>query len=64
MDLLTLIIVAAMILTIVVLVTGIGSMAHGGKFDEEHSNQLMFARIGLQGATILLLGFATYLAAT
>lgn len=33
---LILIIIAAMLMTLAVLLLGLGSMAHGGKFDEEH----------------------------
>jgi preprotein translocase subunit SecG len=62
MSLLTVVIIVSMLLTVVVLVTGIGSMGVGGKFDEKHSEQLMFARVGLQGVTLLLLFFAIYLA--
>jgi hypothetical protein len=37
-------------------------MAHGGEFDREHSTQLMFARVGMQGVTVLLLLLAIFLA--
>ena len=62
MNLLTITIIIAMVLTIAVLALGIGSMAHGGKFDEQHSEQFMTARVGLQALTLLLLAFAIYLA--
>jgi hypothetical protein len=29
-------------------------MAHGGSFDDRHSHQFMFARVGLQGLALLL----------
>jgi preprotein translocase subunit SecG len=64
MNLLTVVIIIALLLTIIVLVTGIGSMAVGGKFDEKHSDQFMLARVGMQGVTLLLLFFAIYLAHT
>ena len=64
MNLLTLIIILAMISTVAVLAIGIGSMAHGGEYDEKHETQFMFARVGLQGATFLLLLAALYLANT
>jgi len=64
MNLLTLVIIIAMILTIAVLILGIGSMARGGEFDEKHSDQLMSARVGMQAVTLLLLFFAIYLANT
>lgn len=53
-----------MILTIAVLATGIGSMVHGDEFDRKHGTQLMFARVGMQGLTLLLLFIALYLAAS
>jgi hypothetical protein len=36
-------------------------MAHGGEFDQKHSSQLMIARVGMQGITVLLLLFAVFL---
>lgn len=62
MSILTVVIVAALVLTLVTLITGIGSMAHGGEFDEKHSTQFMFARVASQGLTLLLLLLALYLA--
>jgi len=61
-DLLTFVIVISMILTAVILIIGVGSMGHGGEFDEKHSEQLMFARVGMQAITLLLLLVALYLA--
>ena len=55
MDLLTVLIVMALIATIVSLGWGIGSMAHGGSFDAKHSAQLMSARVGFQGLAVALL---------
>lgn len=55
MTLLTVIIVVAMLATAGALVGGIASMAHGGKYDQRHSHQFMFARVGLQGLTLALL---------
>jgi len=64
MSILSVVIVVAMLLTIIVLGAGIWSMAHGGEFDEKHSEQFMFARIGLQAVTLILLFVAIYLAST
>lgn len=64
MSILSVVIVVAMLLTIIVLGAGIWSMAHGGEFDEKHSEQFMFARIGLQAVTLMLLFIAIYLANT
>lgn len=62
MDALNFIIVIALVVTVVALVTGIISMGHGGKFDDKHSTQLMFLRVGAQGIVILLLLLALYFA--
>ena len=61
MTILNLVIVAALLITVAVIGTGIWSMAHGGEFDKQHSTQLMMARVGMQGITVLLLLFAVYL---
>jgi hypothetical protein len=64
MDLLTLVIVACLILTAIILFIGVSSMAQGGEFDEKHSDQLMLARVGMQAITLILLFVALYLANT
>lgn len=55
MTTLTVMVVIALLATIVALGWGVGSMAHGGAYDEKHSHQLMSARVGLQGLAITLL---------
>ncbi len=62
MNILTVVIMAALLMTIGLIVIGIWSMAHGGEFDQKHSTQLMFARVGMQGATFLLLLLAIFIA--
>jgi hypothetical protein len=62
MDFLSVVIVGALLMTVGLMGTGIWSMAHGGEFDQKHSTQLMFARVGMQGVTVLLLLLAVYLA--
>jgi len=52
----------ALVITIGLIGTGIWSMAHGGDFDQRHSTQLMMARVGMQGITLLLLLVAFFLA--
>ena len=64
MNLLTIVILISLVLTVVVMAAGIGSMAQGGEYDEKHGTQLMFARVGMQAVTLLLLFFAMYLANT
>ena len=52
------VIVAAMLLTVVVMVLGLITMGGGGAADEEFSTPLMWARVGAQALTILLLVIA------
>ena len=62
MNILTALIVAALLITVGLIGTGIWSMAHGGEFDRKHSTQLMVARVGMQGVTFLLLLLAIFIA--
>jgi hypothetical protein len=62
MDTLNVLIVAALLMTVGLIGTGIWSMAHGGEFNQKHSTQLMFARVGMQGITFLLLLLAMFIA--
>lgn len=55
MNVLTTMILLALLATAGALGSGIVSMVRGGSFDQKHSTQLMFARVGLQGITFLLL---------
>lgn len=61
MTLLTLTVILALIATIVTLAWGLGSMARGGSYDEKHSEQLMFTRIGIQTFAFVMLLLAVYL---
>jgi Hypoxia induced protein conserved region len=63
MTIMTALVVLALLATVAALVSGIVSMAHGGGFDRRHSHQIMFARVGLQGATLVILLIAIWLAA-
>lgn len=62
MSVLNLVIMIALLMTVAMIGTGIWSMAHGGEFDEKHSTQLMVARVGMQGVTVLLLLLAFFIA--
>ncbi len=64
MSLLTITVVLALIATIATLVWGLGSMATGGSYDEKHSEQLMFTRIGIQTFAFIMLLIAVYLTAS
>jgi hypothetical protein len=55
MSLVTVFILAGMVATILTLVQGIASMAHGGESDQARSHVLMFRRVGWQALTILFL---------
>lgn len=50
-----------MALTAVVLGIGLFGMVTGGKFNEKHSNKLMFLRVAFQAATILMIGLLFFL---
>ena len=62
MSLLSLMIVLAALATAGALGAGVVSMVRGGEYDEKHSNQLMVARVGFQGAALVLLLVALYVA--
>jgi hypothetical protein len=62
MNPLTLVILVGLLATIIALAAGVVSMMHGGKFDREHSGQLMMTRVGAQGLTLALLIVALILA--
>jgi hypothetical protein len=55
MNLVTLLIVLGMLLTIVALGTGIGSMMRGGEYDKKHGGDFMMLRVVAQGATLVVL---------
>ena len=63
MTIMTALVIVALVATVAALVSGIVSMAHGGGFDQRHSHQIMFARVGLQGVTLVALLIAFWLAA-
>ncbi|MHB8455828.1 MAG: twin transmembrane helix small protein [Acidiferrobacterales bacterium] len=54
--------ILAMLVTIGMLAMGIGSMAHGGSFDQKHSGQWMTARVVAQAVAFTLVLVAIYLA--
>lgn len=62
MSLLTLMIILALLATIGALGAGIVSMVRGGEYDRQHDTQLMVARVGFQGAALVLLLIALYFA--
>jgi len=62
MNILNVLIMVALLVTVGLIGTGVWSMAHGGEFDQKHSTQLMFARVGMQTVTFLLLLLAMFIA--
>jgi len=48
-------VIIGLLATLAALATGVGSMVHGGHFDKAHSHHLMFARVGAQVLTLLLI---------
>ena len=55
MSLITAFVLVGLVATILTLIQGIASMAHGGESDQARSHVLMFQRVGLQAITILFL---------
>jgi hypothetical protein len=61
MDLLTILIILALLATCVTLGLGLLTMSSGGYNDKEFGTPLMWTRVGLQAVTLLLLGLAVAL---
>ena len=55
MDPLVIVIVLALLATVLALILGLFAMGSGGSTDQIVSTPLMWARVGLQGFTFLLL---------
>ena len=62
MSLLSFLIILALLATVGALGAGVVSMMRGGEYDRKHSTRFMAARVGFQGAALLLLLFALYFA--
>ena len=61
MSVVTVLVIAALIATLLVLWLGLRSMARGGKYDVEHAEKFMWERVALQALVVLLLVAAAYL---
>ena len=61
MDLLTVVIILALIGTLVTMAMGLLAMSGGGSTDRAFSTPLMWWRVGFQALTLLLLAVAVYL---
>jgi len=58
MSVLTVTVIIGFIAVVATLIWGVGSMAHGGTYDREHSEELMFTRVGIQALAFALIVFA------
>lgn len=58
MDMLTTLIVLALLATVATMLMGIYSMGAGGATDEYAAERLMWARVGLQALAVLLMAAA------
>lgn len=61
MNLVSLLVVLALLATLVTLVLGLRSMAIGGEYDREHAEKFMWERVALQAVAVILLIAATVL---
>ena len=55
MDLLTTLLLIAMLATLGALVVGLAGFFHGGEFNRKYGNKLMQARVALQAIAVVLL---------
>lgn len=60
MNLLTVMIVLALLATICALAAGVISMVRGGEYDRQNEVRLMFTRVGFQGVALVLLLVALF----
>lgn len=58
MNILTLLVILSLVGVVAALIWGVSSMAHGGSYDREHSEQIMFTRIGVQAVAFILIVIA------
>lgn len=61
MDLLTLVIILALLATVIALLFGLTALGQGGSFDRHFGAGFMWARVGLQGLAVALLVLALFL---
>lgn len=61
MDLLTFVIILALLSTVVALLFGLTSLGQGGSFDKHFGTGFMWARVGLQALAVALLVVALLL---
>ena len=55
MQIISYLVIAALVATVIVLVLGLRSMAKGGQYDREHAEKFMWERVALQALVVVLL---------
>lgn len=60
MNILALTVILALVAVVATLVWGVGSMAHGGSYDREHSEQIMFTRVAIQAVAFVIIVVALF----
>lgn len=60
MTVMTTLVILALLAVVATLIWGVGSMAHGGSYDREHSEQFMFTRIAIQAVAFALIVLALF----
>lgn len=60
MTITSLLVILALVAVVITLFWGVGSMAHGGTYDRKHCEQIMSARVGIQGVAVALIVLAIY----
>jgi hypothetical protein len=55
MQIISFLVIAALVATVIVLVLGLRSMAKGGQYDREHAEKFMWERVALQALVVVLL---------
>ena len=58
MTLMTLLVILSLVAVVAALFWGVGAMARGGSYDREHSEQIMFTRVGIQAIAFILIVIA------
>ena len=61
MNILTTAVILVFVITVATLAWGVSSMAQGGSYDREHSEKLMFTRVGVQALAFALIVIALIL---
>ena len=55
MPIISYLVIAALVATVIVLILGLRSMVKGGQYDREHAEKFMWERVALQALVVVLL---------